>query len=365
MRERRIVNQSINKFKLDLGGLRIFTEAATGVFAWTPIIALLSGAETVFAIAKDSRYASKEKARSVVEQLAAVNGCADRLQVVYDYGTINRADIVTNLGAVRPMTKGVVDLMSAKAVIPLMWETWEFREEDLDINACHDRGIVVMGTNEHHPDLNIFSFVGLLGLKMVFEAGLEVRGSVILVVGGGEFGEALVKSLSENGAEVGVVCEEETTSAGVRGRVIAHSLGHPKTVGFLERADAIVFAEHQSERLLVGVDGDLTVPQLSLINGQLKIIHISGLLDATGLRAAHFEVLPQHVPLAARTMSVTLGYLGPKPVIDLHTAGLKVGEELARARRNLVSPDTAMHEALAHPLVNDFSSEMKARYGIA
>ena len=31
-------------------------------------------------------------------------------------------------------------------------------------------------------------------------------------------------------------------------------------------------------------------------------------------------------------MSVTTDYLGPKPLIDLHTAGLKVGEELAKAR---------------------------------
>jgi hypothetical protein len=31
-------------------------------------------------------------------------------------------------------------------------------------------------------------------------------------------------------------------------------------------------------------------------------------------------------------MSVATDYLGPKPLIGLHTAGLKVGETLARAR---------------------------------
>jgi hypothetical protein len=62
-------------------------------------------------------------------------------------------------------------------------------------------------------------------------------------------------------------------------------------------------------------------------------------------------------------MGWSLSELGPRPVIDLHAAGLKVGETLARARLSGLAPGDATAAALRNPLCQDFSPEQKALYG--
>jgi hypothetical protein len=45
-------------------------------------------------------------------------------------------------------------------------------------------------------------------------------------------------------------------------------------------------------------------------------------------------------------MSVATDYVGPRPLIDLHTAGLAVGTALTRARRRGLSRSEAEAEVL-------------------
>ena len=52
------IDQTINKLKLDLKGKIVLTEAATGPYCTTPIIAALAGAK-VFAFTKNTKYVSK------------------------------------------------------------------------------------------------------------------------------------------------------------------------------------------------------------------------------------------------------------------------------------------------------------------
>ena len=49
------------------------------------------------------------------------------------------------------------------------------------------------------------------------------------------------------------------------------------------------------------------------------------------LQVHHIPVVPSH-RVGSHRMGRTFAYLGPKPVIELHAAGLKVGEVMARAR---------------------------------
>ena len=57
-------------------------------------------------------------------------------------------------------------------------------------------------------------------------------------------------------------------------------------------------------------------------------------------------------------MSVTAGFLGPKPVIDLHTAGLRVGAALSRARRSGLDAAAAEASVLASlSLAHGFGEE--------
>jgi len=122
---------------------------------------------------------------------------------------IKKADIVTNLGFLRPIDKNFLSYLKPTAVIPLMYETWEFREHDLDLNECWKKGVPVLGTNEEHEALRIFDYVGHLCLKKLYEAEVEVFRSKIVLVGDNLFGKNIVKTLSAVGAEVLCVMNAE------------------------------------------------------------------------------------------------------------------------------------------------------------
>ncbi|MGH1366145.1 MAG: hypothetical protein ACRBF0_21475 [Calditrichia bacterium] len=365
MRELRLINNAIERFKLDLAGLKVFTEAATGYFSWTAVIAALAGAEQVFALAKTSRYATAEEAGNTVLQLAKNCGVSDRIQIVYEYALLGQADIVTNSGAVRPISVDLIQQLKPGAVIPLMWETWEFRDTDLDLSACAKNDVLVFGTNETHPDLRTFDFVGVLAAKLLFEAGLELFGNRILVVGGGEFGASVCRTLNAIGATVGCIALKEDQVTALTDYSICETLGAKEAISFLRKSDGIIFAEHHKENLLIGEDGELNAASLKELNPTLKLAHISGWVDVLDLNTSGFYTTPLHIVQKPRVMSVTTDYVGPKPVLELNVAGLKVGEEMARARR--VHPndlESARKLALQHPFCSDFSSLQIKTYGL-
>ena len=142
MREVKIIKECIDKFQLNINGLTVFTEAASGYYALTPLIALMAGAEKVYAIAKDSRFGRKEEVKENLLKLAERMEIETKPEIIFDYSGIEDADIITNLGSVRPVNSRLINRLKKHAVIPLMWETWEFREEDLDIRECLKKNIM-------------------------------------------------------------------------------------------------------------------------------------------------------------------------------------------------------------------------------
>src|SRR5207247_1742912 len=89
-------------------------------------------------------------------------------------------DLVTNSGQVRPVDKTMVSCLKPSCVVPLMYEAWEYRSADVDLDACRSRGIVVAGTNEKHPAVDVFSFLGLMAVRQLHDAGIAVHGCHIL-----------------------------------------------------------------------------------------------------------------------------------------------------------------------------------------
>ncbi|MGY2935016.1 hypothetical protein ACVWZ6_004618 [Bradyrhizobium sp. GM6.1] len=84
-------------------------------------------------------------------------------------------DIITNSGHLRPL----IAHLRSDAAIAFMFEAWEFRREDLDIEACARRKIPVVGVNERHPAVDVFSFLGPLAVKQLHDCGLAVLGNRI------------------------------------------------------------------------------------------------------------------------------------------------------------------------------------------
>jgi hypothetical protein len=319
VRCRQLADGAIARLQLDLSGLTVLTEAATGYYAWTPIIAALAGAESVLMLSRDSRFGTAEAAMNAVRTLAErwAPGRPMEFLASREDTQISRADIVTNLGFVRPLDLPFLSRLKRTAVIPLMWEAWEFRPEDMDLDACRRLRIPVVATNEHHPDLRIFDYLGPLVGKLLFTLDIEVFQSSLLLLGTGYFADSAFEWLSRMGARVERVSLE--TEKG-------------KLLEAVKTAEALVVAEHHSRQLLIGPGGLVEANDLKSANRGLKIAHLCGHVDAASLQAAGLSCEPSTLAPPAY-MSVGLDYLGPRPLIDLHTAGLKIGELLARARK--------------------------------
>jgi len=340
----RIIQEDLKKFNLDLSGLKVLTEAATGYFALTPIIAALGGAEKVYALAKDSEFGSVKTVTETILPLAKKWNVYQNIDILLSRNDekIGQADIVTNLGFVRPINKDLISRLKKSAVIPLMWETWEFRREDLDLAECRRRGIPVMGTNEHVPELDIFSYIGPLAVKLAFELEIEVIHSNVMVVGGGVFGESTVKSFQQLGANVTNIQVNK-----------GNRLDDNWVLNEITKSDLIVFVEYISHDLLLGAHGQLSFKKLLQINPGISIVHIAGFVDGNAIEWSQIPHRPQRIGKPGH-MSVTVDYLGPKPLIDLHTAGLKVGEAMARARLRGLSLKKTIQFALESSPAMDF-----------
>src|SRR5262249_54455208 len=62
----RIMEAAISDLELNLRDIGVLTEAASGYFATTPLLAALAGADPIVAVGRDSRYGSyKEIAREI------------------------------------------------------------------------------------------------------------------------------------------------------------------------------------------------------------------------------------------------------------------------------------------------------------
>jgi len=362
-RTERLIDQARAKFRLDLSDLVVYTEAATGYFSLTPIIAALSGAKKVIALGADSKYGSFLEAKRTIQELARIYGCERRIRIAKEKRKeeVSEADIVTNLGFVRPIDKTMIGWMKPTACIPLMWEPWEYREQDIDLNECVKKGIVVLGTDESSTLLRTFDFVGMLAVKLLLELDIEILMSSILVVGGGIFAGATVETLKRLGANVGWLSMAEYGSrpkASCVDRKTPFWIDiTPECNNFIRSADAIVIVEHQERGELFGLQGKCSFGDLARINRGIAIAHICGTVDENELRDSGLNYIPNEIRKGGY-MSVSTAYVGPRPLIDLHTAGLRVGELLARARLDGKDIDEAKRVAITQGPGKDFKSTL-------
>lgn len=330
VRVTRLMREAVERLELDLSGLSVLTEAGSREYAVTAPLAALAGAAEVTAVTRDSRHGRAADNAAAATALAELCGVASRVRVIteLDPRAVSRADIVTNLGFVRPIDGAMVRLLKPTAVVPLMCEAWEWRPGDVDLDACRERGVLVLGTNEDHPAVDVFDYSGSLGLKLLLEAGVELHRSVVVVFGRDRFAPVLADAARRAGATVHVVAElrSEASRAALRA------------------ADALLVADYATPDVVVGQGGAIGAAELAELAPGLCVVQFAGAVDVPALERAGLRCYPGE-RLEPRRMSRTLAHLGPRPVIDLHAAGLKVGELAARAR--LRGLDVAAAAALA------------------
>jgi hypothetical protein len=304
----RLMSAAIERCGLDLSGLTVLTEAASGAYVVTPVLAAMAGAE-VHALAAATAYASSEQISELTTDLAEVAGVLNRIELAVrkDPDLVGAADIITNSGQVRPIDAEMVAQMKPSAVVPLMYESWEYREADVDLAACRSRGITVAGTNERHPAVDVFSFLGQMAVMQLHEAGVAVRGSCILVLCDNDFAPFIVHDLENAGADVTVSRRMEAEKISPNCDAVILAL-HPTATPAFDADDARLLTRRASGAVLVQYWGDA---------------------DRDALTAAGVPVWPPQAPRPGH-MAVLPSAVGPEPIVRLQSGGLKVGEVLAR-----------------------------------
>jgi hypothetical protein len=301
---------------LDLSGLIVVTECASGIYACTPVIAALAGAAKVVAFGKDSFYGTFKNAQDDVQCLwKALNlpqdACivTDSLEVLDE--SLHKADIVTNSGHLRPLNAEKVKKMKKGSAIPLMYESWEFRNTDLCLKTCQECGIPVAGTNERHPDIAAFDYLGPLVAKCLFNAGLEIYGNTILLVCDNDFAPYIKKTLKNIGANI-----------------LKNTY-----VGNID-LDAIIFAHTPATS-----GGKFNIQSLKLPITVPVCCQLWGDVDRS-----YFETkwIPEIEPEAGY-MGLKLSTLGVEAVVRLQSGGLKVGQILSKAMREKKSIKEALN----------------------
>jgi hypothetical protein len=301
--------RAVEKFKLDLTGRTVLTEAATGNYVVTPIIAAVGSAEKVYAFTKDSSYGSIEEVKEQTYSLAKVLGVEKKISVITSFESVDfkSLDIVTNTGFLRPITRDLIDKLPSKCVIPLMYEPWEFREGEVDLEACYEKGIKVYGTNESYAGLRTMEYIGFIVLYLLLENKRSPFSSKVLLIGCRRFVDPVSRVLRQNGYDVTIVLNYDSSI-------------DPITY------DAIVILEHQRDVLVVGRKNEAFLDK-DRISVDTLVIHICGNVD---FREAKFKYTPNNIrPFGY--MSLTTDFIDPQAVIDLHAAGLKVAEGMLKA----------------------------------
>lgn len=303
------MSRRIGILELDLGGRAVVTEAATGAYATTAVIAALAGAK-VNACARDT--ASHGTAREAIEAtraLARLAGVEDR--ITFSFGVPDevlwRCDILTNSGRIRPITATHVRLMPKSAVIALMFEAWEFRDGDIDRNACRDRGIRIVAVNERHPDVAVFPFLGPLCVLQLSEAGLDVPGCAVAVLCDNPFAPHLLEGLDHAGARATLFLNPEALSAGPWHAVVLALTPDGAPLG---AADLSAIAARAPGALVTQFWGDV---------------------DRKAASALAIRIAPSTAP-AAGHMGILLNRLGHEPIVRLQAGGLKAAEIVLSGR---------------------------------
>tara|TARA_R110002033_G_scaffold92356_2_gene141796 strand:+ start:319 stop:1311 length:993 start_codon:yes stop_codon:yes gene_type:complete len=308
------IRRKIEELELDLTGYTILTEVGSSEYIYTPIIAALANADRIIAYTKDSKYGSAENNISSCKVLLKTLSLSDRVEFYSEdilQEHLENADIVTNSGFLRPLDEGKLKFLKKSAVIPLMYEKWELRNSDIDVEYCNRNKIKVAGTWENHPSLLVFNHIGPLALKMALNAGYEVYNNKIIVWSDDHFGEVVEQAFLNIGAKEVILTTDE--------KYLLENI---------EDVDFIFICDYDEEREFGGKDF-FNFENLLRKNKNFGIVHLYGRIDFAKNKNLLTNIYPNFDGFSS-LMTFTLGNVGINPLINLQVAGFKVGESLKK-----------------------------------
>jgi hypothetical protein len=321
--------RQVKNLQLNLQGKTVLTEAATGAYIVTPVLAALAGAK-VYAYSKTTRYGKLEEVFSNTRELA--NSFKDfPLDIQYtemlNPEIVAQADIITNSGHLRPLNESMLAHAKNELVIPLMYEAWEWREADMDMQYIRKRGFKIGATNERHPDVDVFNYLGDMALKQIFDSGITPYKNRFILLCNNDFGPFIAKVLSRVCEGLAVIDKDEHKDRYDLG-LIDWIGGFPnlKIPASYKNAEAIIFTAYPFDQNWIGENTAISIQQLQTQLSDPLILRYAGDLDEEALRKKGLHFFPQHVH--SGHMGILPSAIGYDPIIRLQSGGLKAGEAL-------------------------------------
>lgn len=352
MRIKNIILELVEKLDLDLKGLVVTTEVASGDYVYLPLIAALAGADKVYALGRDTSYGKyvEHKARLVdISREFNVSNVIEPCEAS-SFNSWIESDIITNSGMVRPIDRTKLKQFKSTAVIPLMWETWEFRPNEIDIKACQKYGIPVIGTEEKFHAIDMYEYPGMLALKMLFDVQCDFSSDKIALIGGGLTGTLIAKTLSRFNDSFLWFTDQPLDKEFKGNSMALRSLGSLTDEDYL---DVVFIAEHSVNDLLIGKGASISFEKIGEKFPDVKIVHLCGNIDKKNLVDSKLSCYPQSIASFGH-MSVFPSVMSVKPTLKLFSGGLKVGEIAAKARKDGGSIEEAIQATVDYGIGQDF-----------
>jgi hypothetical protein len=327
------ISQILEDLQLDLRQKIVLTECATGAYAITPVLACLAGAE-VYAVGKDTRFGTFEQAKQEVEALLALfPEATGKVQCLPTLPTeiLTKADVITNSGHLRPLDVDKLKHTKKGVVIPLMYENWEFRNQDLDLSFCQQNNICIAGTNERHPDVDVFNYLGDMALKFVFDAGLCLYKNTFVLICNNDFGGYIAKVLAKNCKKLGVIdiAENRESYASIENCVWLSDYPKVEVPTEFRKAEAIIYTAYPFDSVLLG-NSSKTISLPTLIE-QFEfpyLLRYAGDIDNELCDKMQIAYYPKEVK--SGHMGIIPSEIGNDAIYRLQGGGLKVGELMTR-----------------------------------
>jgi len=321
--------KQVGALGLDLRSKVVLTEAATGPYVVTPILAALAGAK-VYAFCRTSRYGTVEE---VFESTRKVYRDYKNLALDIEFidtlspEIIAQADIITNSGHLRPLNKELLQHASDTAVISLMYEAWEWREADMDLDFIRKKGLKVGATNERHPEVDVFNYLGDMAVKQILDAGLCLYNNKFILFCNNDFGPYIAKVVSKMCKGLGVIDKAENRNK-YSGENIEWLGNFPEVTipASYKDAEAIIFTAYPFSDTWIGHDRPVSLDEIKSKLIDPVILRFAGDVDIPSLQEASVRYFPEQVP--SGHMGVLPSAIGFDPIIRLQAGGLKVGEAL-------------------------------------
>ena len=321
------LKKRVEELNLRLDGLTVLTEAASGPYVVTPVLAALAGAR-VYAYSRSTRYGTVEQVFAATRQLAEEAGVQVNLIEEITPNIIAAADIITNSGHLRPLNREKLRHAKDGLVIPLMYEAWEWREADMDIQYIRERGFRVGATNERHPDVDVFNYLGDMAVRQIFDAGTCPYKNKFILLCNNDFGPFMAKVIARNCEQLLIIDKDEHKSKYTLSENMLWAGGFPELQipASFRDAEAVVFTAYPFDQTWIDENGPIRTAALKEQLDDPFILRYAGDVNTDALEKAGIRYFPEHVH--SGHMGILPSAVGNDPIIRLQAGGLKAAEAL-------------------------------------